>query len=306
MLAGASPGYWIGFHLLVIALLLIDLVVLQRRSSAPSLKMAWGWTAVVAALAGCFALMIWHNMGRRPALEFTSGYLIEGSLSVDNLFVFLLMFRALCLSREEQRRALFWGVLGAIVMRALFIVMGVSLLTRFEWVQYIFGAGLLIAAVRLMRPSHAKTRPSRLVRWLHARRSPAVAAEEQTTGHLNISSLLLVIVAIEVTDLIFALDSIPAVLAITRNPFLAYTSNIFAILGLRSLFFALSHLLDKLRLLHYGLAIILAFVACKMLLAKWILIPVGWSLAAVVSVLAAFTAASIFSGRPPADPHHTP
>lgn len=310
MFAAAPLSYWIGFHALVGALLLVDLVVLQRRNTAPSQAMAWGWTGFVALLAGCFAIMLWRVMGREPALEFTSGYLIEGSLSVDNLFVFLLMFRALGLSRSEQRRALLWGVLGAIVMRALFITLGVSLLTRFEWVQYIFGGALLIAAIRLMRPTHGKQKPSKLILWLRNRHPAATAPDPQANDpadhhtHLSVSSLLFVILAVELTDLIFALDSIPAVLAITRNPFIVYTSNIFAILGLRSLYFALSHLLDKLCLLHYGLAFILAFVALKMLLAKWISIPVEWSLVIILGILGIFTAASIFSTRPAETPHH--
>jgi len=327
MFAAAPLSYWIGFHALVVLLLLIDLVVLQRRNSAPSQAMAWGWTVFVAVLAGFFALLVWHAMGREPALEFTSGYLIESSLSVDNLFVLLLMFRALRLSREEQRRALLWGVLGAIVMRALFISLGVSLITRFEWIQYVFGLVLLVAAIRLLRPSHAKQKPSKMIQWLRSKHSShAVAthpaqdatmamspvdpvagtAATQPTVPLATSSLLFVILAVEVTDLIFALDSIPAVLAITRNPFIVYTSNIFAILGLRSLFFALSHLLDKLRLLHYGLAVILAFVALKMLLAKWIAVPVGWSLAVILTILGVFVLASLVSPRAPRGSQHPP
>jgi tellurite resistance protein TerC len=322
MFAAAPLSYWIGFHALVAVLLLVDLVLLQRRNSAPSQAMAWGWTAFVAVLAGCFAIFIARTMGGRPALEFTSGYLIEGSLSVDNLFVFLLMFRALGLSREEQRRALLWGVLGAIVMRALFISLGVSLITRFEWIQYVFGIVLLVAAIRLLRPSHPKQKPSKIIQWLRSKQAkPAspvaenAASDPLSADHPNsttpglrppslpavplaASSLLFVILAIEVTDLVFALDSIPAVLAITHNPFIVYTSNIFAILGLRSLFFALSHLLDKLRLLHYGLAVILVFVALKMLLAKWIEVPVTWSLAVILAILGAFTFASILSARP--------
>ncbi|HEY0794196.1 MAG TPA: TerC/Alx family metal homeostasis membrane protein [Acidisarcina sp.] len=321
MFAAAPLSYWIGFHALVGVLLLIDLVVLQRRNIAPSQAMAWGWTGFVAVLAGCFAIFIGHSMGRQPALEFTSGYLIEGSLSVDNLFVFLLMFRALGLSREEQRRALLWGVLGAIVMRALFISLGVSLITRFEWIQYVFGVILLGAAVRLLRPTHAKQKPSKMLEWLRGRHSRAVATAPMKNSTspastvagtvaatpaipLAVSSLLFVILAIEVTDLIFALDSIPAVLAITHNAFIVYTSNIFAILGLRSLFFALSHLLDKLRLLHYGLAVILGFVALKMLLAKWVNVPVTWSLVVILTILGVFTLASIFSTKPAPGTRH--
>lgn len=302
MFTAAPLSYWIGFHLIVAVLLLVDLVVLQRSGQVPSQRVAWGWTSFVAALAGCFALWLAYRLGRQPALEFTSGYLIEGSLSVDNLFVFLLMFRALGLSREEQRRALLWGVCGAILMRAIFISLGVALLTRFEWIQYVFGAVLLVAAIRLMRPGHGNKEPSKLMGWLRGKHSASGGPGHQSSAAIATSSLLFVILAIEVTDLVFALDSIPAVLAVTRNPFLAYTSNIFAILGLRSLFFALSHLLDKLRLLHYGLAVILAFVALKMLLARWLEVPVSISLTVILAVLAIFTVASLSKTKS----HHLP
>lgn len=283
MFAGASPGYWIAFHAIVAVLLFVDLGVLQRFRPSVSIRTAWSWTAVLAALAFCFALFLSHTQGKQRGLEFLSGYLVEGSLSVDNLFVFLLMFRSLELDIEEQRRVLLWGVLGAIVMRAGFIFAGASLLLRFAWLEYIFGAFLLIAAVRLLRHKPDSASRSGPARWLlnRARNAP-----------LALSSFLLIVLAVEATDLIFALDSIPAVLAITRDTFIVYTSNIFAILGLRSLYFALSSALDRLRLLHYGLALILAFVGVKMLLNHWIKIPVTWSLAFIILVLAVFTLAS--------------
>jgi tellurite resistance protein TerC len=287
--AGASLGYWIAFHAIVVVLLFVDLAILQR-SKTVSIRAAWSWTAVVAAFAFCFALLLSRTQGKQPALEFLSGYLVEGSLSVDNLFVFLLMFRSLNLDIEEQRRVLLWGILGAIVMRALFIVLGTSLLARFEWVEYIFGAFLLIAAIRLMRHKSGKEPPSGPVLWLQSRCLSGVAGTR-----LPLKSFLLIVLAVELTDLVFALDSIPAVLAISRDTFVIYTSNIFAILGLRSLYFALSSALDRLRLLHYGLAVILAFVGFKMLTGHWFQIPVTWSLGFIVAVLAIFTLASIYT-----------
>lgn len=287
MFAGASPGYWIAFHIIVAVLLFVDLGILQRRSRSVSVRTAWGWTAVLTALAFCFALFLSKTQGRQRGLEFLSGYLVEGSLSVDNLFVFLLMFRSLGLEIEQQRRVLLWGVLGAIVMRGAFIFVGTSLLAHFAWFEDIFGAFLLIAAVRLFRHKPS----SGAARWLLNR----------TGGNsLALSSFLLIVLAVEATDLIFALDSVPAVLAITRDTFIVYTSNIFAILGLRSLYFALSSALDRLRLLHYGLALILVFVGAKMILNRWIQIPVAWSLAFIVLVLAVFALASRFTASKPA------
>ncbi|MGA9245995.1 MAG: TerC/Alx family metal homeostasis membrane protein [Silvibacterium sp.] len=289
MIAGASIGYWVAFHAIVAILLFVDLAVLQRSSKAVSIRAAWSWTAVVAALAFCFALLLSQTQGKQPALEFLSAYLVEGSLSVDNLFVFLLMFRSLGLDTEQQRRVLLWGVLGAIVLRALFILVGASLLARFEWIEYVFGTFLLVAAIRLLRHKPGEPSPSGPVRWLQGR---CLGIGQKK---LALSPLLLIVLAVEATDLVFALDSIPAVLAISRNVFIVYTSNIFAILGLRSLYFALSSALDRLRLLHYGLAIILAFVAFKMLTNRRLQIPVGWSLAFIVTVLAVFTIASRFT-----------
>jgi tellurite resistance protein TerC len=285
MFAGASPGYWIAFHAIIAVLLFMDLVVIRRRHSH-SLRAAWGWTGILAAMAFCFALFLSHTQGRERGLEFLSGYLVEGALSVDNLFVFLLMFRSLHLDIEEQHRVLLWGVIGAIIMRGTFIFAGTELLRHFAWIQYVFGAFLLIASVRLMRHKPETGTPSGPSRWLMKR-----CGNEP----LSLTSFLLIVLAVEATDLIFALDSIPAVLAITRDTFIVYTSNIFAILGLRSLYFALAGALNKLRLLHYGLALILAFVALKMLLNRWVQIPVSWSLVFIVVVLAAFAIASRFT-----------
>jgi tellurite resistance protein TerC len=293
MIAGASLPFWISFHAIVALLLFVDLVLLQR-SKTVSLRKAWAWTAVVAAMAFCFAIFLSQMQGREHGLQFLSGYLVEGSLSIDNLFVFLLLFRSLQLDLEQQRRVLLFGVLGAILLRGLCIFLGVALLERFSSIEYVFGAILLLAGIRLLRSKsegESKTQPGPM-RWLLRRVHPGQG------GATPVSAFLLIVLAVEATDLIFALDSIPAVLAISRDPFVIYTSNIFAILGLRSLYFALANMLDKLRLLHYGLALILIFVAFKMLAARWIKVPTLVSLSVILAVLAIFTAASKFLPAP--------
>ncbi|HYK34382.1 TerC/Alx family metal homeostasis membrane protein [Alloacidobacterium sp.] len=292
MIAGASIPYWIGFHVLVAVLLIVDLAVLHRGSHSTKMRNAWAWTIFLATLACGFALFLSKTQGRQPGLEFFSGYLIEGSLSVDNLFVFLLMFRSLRLDAEEQHRVLLWGILGAIVMRAVFIAVGVSLLNRFAWVEYVFGTFLLVAAIRLLRHKPGDDSSPGLMSWLQRRCLRGVHDSGEAGIKLGMPAFFFVILAVEATDLVFALDSIPAVLAITRDPFIVYTSNIFAILGLRSLYFVLAGMLDKLRLLHYGLAVILAFVALKMLLAHWIEVPVSISLAVILITLLIFAIAS--------------
>ncbi len=283
--AGASLPFWIGFHALVAVLLLTDLLLLGRaKTPRAGVRQAWWWTAALAAAAFCFALFVSHEQGAEHALAFVSGYLVEGSLSIDNLFVFLLLFRSLGLNERGQRQVLLWGVLGAIVLRAACIFAGVALLGRFAWVQYVFGAVLLLAGLRLLKPQNEEDEQPRLLRWLRKRLAGA--------GELAGSAFVLVVLVVEVTDLLFALDSIPAVLAITRDTFIVYTSNIFAILGLRSLYFGLAAVLDKLRLLHYGLAVILIFVAGKMLAAKWVEVPAWVSLVVIVAILGGFAAAS--------------
>lgn len=307
MLAGAPLSYWIGFHALVLGLLATDLLFLNHKREEVAQRLAWAWTLFLICLAGGFALWLLRVDGHQHALEFFSGYLIETSLSVDNLFVFLLMFRSLGLNRQQQHQVLLWGIGGAILMRALFIAAGVSLLARYAWVEYVFGAILLIAAVRLMKPEPKHAKPSRLMRWIQGKSTAnpqsaggALASGTPPAAHdfsLTARSLVMIVAAVEATDLVFALDSIPAVLAITRDPFIAYTSNIFAILGLRSLFFALSGMLDRFRLLHYGLGVILGFVALKMLLARWLHVSVAISLAVILSILAIFVAASLVDDR---------
>jgi tellurite resistance protein TerC len=278
-IAGAPVLWWIGFHAAVLVLLVTDALLPHSRRDEPRPKLAWMWSLFMALVAGGFAFWLNFEQGRQTALEFVSGYTIETSLSIDNLFVFLILFRGFGISHRQQHRALLWGVGGAIVLRACFIALGVSLLARFSWITYVFGGILLYAAWRLLKGnSAADAMPSWVTRMQKGSRT-----------------LLFVILAVEATDLLFAIDSIPAVLAVSRNPFVVYTSNIAAILGLRSLYFALSSLLDRFHYLHYGLGALLGFVALKMLAAHWVEIPVTWSLAIMGVILGVCAAASLMA-----------
>jgi len=269
MIAGASWTWWLGFHAVVAVVMLAD-SLLFRGSHAERRALAWLVPAVLVVAAAAFAVWIAFTMGRQTALEFVAGYTIETSLSVDNLFVFLVIFQGFGISPARQHKALFWGIAGAVVLRALFIAAGITLLQHFAWITWIFGLFLLYAAWRLVRGGSAHAAIPGWIRNLHGANG----------------SLLPVILAVEFTDLLFATDSIPAVLAVSHNPFVVYTSNIAAILGLRSLYFALAALLDRLRYLHYGLGALLAFVALKMLAAKWIDVPIVLSLIIIGAILA--------------------
>ena len=303
---GATPiSHWIGFHLFIFALLAIELVYARRQGAARTHSTAVKATILWVAAALAFALFIFHSLGSQYATQYLAGYAIEESLSVDNLFVFLILFRAFNIQPSYQPRVLFWGVAGAIVMRGAFIAAGLDLLSHFEWISYVFAGILLIAAVRLVLPStqKAETAPS-WIKWLHrvhpvSLRQDKFFAREDGRGMVTV--LFLALVAIEITDVVFALDSIPAVLSITRHPFLAYTSNIMAVMGLRSLYFLLAHLLAKLRFLHYGLAAVLGFAALKMLSAHWIDIGPLVSLATIVFILAITIALSLIFRK--ADAH---
>jgi len=282
MIGGASWTWWIAFHVVVVLLLVVDAALPGHRSdSHAAQRVAWLWTAVLAAAAMAFAGWLAVKEGRTTALQFVAGYAIETSLSVDNLFVFLVIFQGFQISGQRQHRALLWGVAGAVVLRGSFIAAGVTLLHRFAWITYIFGAFLLYAAWRLVRGGSAK---AAIPEWIR-RMQPAKG------------SLLPVIVAVEATDLLFAVDSIPAVLAISHDPFVVYTSNIAAILGLRSLYFALAGLLDRLRYLHYGLGALLGFIALKMLAARWLEIPITLSLAIIGGILAVCAMLSLLKGE---------
>ena len=281
MIAGVSWTWWVGFHAVVAGALLADsLLPGHRRESRHAQAFVWVGTAGLALAAAGFAWWIAVTMGRQTALEFVAGYTIETSLSVDNLFVFMVLFEGFRISAQRQHTALQWGVWGAFVLRAAFIAVGVTLLQKFEWVTWIFGVILLYAAWRLVRGGSAR---AAIPEWI-VRLQPAKG------------SLLPVIVAVEVTDLLFATDSIPAVLSITHNPFVAYTSNVAAILGLRSIYFGLAAMLERFKYLHYGLGALLAFAALKMLAARWVDVPVTLSLAVIGTILAVCAAVSWSAG----------
>ncbi len=283
MIGGASWTWWVGFHVVVLVLLLIDAFLPGTRGESKRTQtVAWVWTAVLALCAAGFAGWIAVAQGRVPALQFVAGYTIETSLSVDNLFVFLVLFEGFQISPQRQHTALLWGVGGAVVMRALFIALGVTLLKRFDWITYVFGLFLLYAAWRLIRGGSTR---AAIPDWIR-RLQPAKG------------SLLPVILAVEFTDLLFAVDSIPAVLAISHDPFVVYTSNIAAILGLRSLYFALAALLDRIHYLHYGLGAMLGFVAFKMLASHWLDLPIAGSLAIMGAILAVCAVASALRKGP--------
>ncbi|MGA3134550.1 MAG: TerC/Alx family metal homeostasis membrane protein [Terracidiphilus sp.] len=285
MIAGVSWVWWVEFHAVVAALLIADSLLTDHwRNSRYAQTFAWVSTAALVLAAAGFAAWIAIAKGHQPALEFVGGYAIEASLSVDNLFVFLVIFQGFRISPQRQHKALLWGVAGAVVLRALFIAAGIALLKRFDWVTWIFGLVLLYAAWRLVRGGSAHAvipQAPATIRRLLWRLQPAPRLRP------GIGSLLPVILAVEVTDVLFALDSIPAVLAISHNPFVVYTSNIAAVLGLRSLYLALSSLLNRFRYLHYGLGAMLAFVALKMLAARRIEVPITLSLAVMGAILAA-------------------
>lgn len=296
--------FWILFNLFVVAMLALDLGVLNRRSHRVGFREALAWSAVWIALAAAFAVLVlfWH--GRAQALQFVTGYVIELSLSVDNLFVFLVIFRYFKVPGEYQHKVLFWGILGALVMRGAFIVAGVGLIRRFSWITYAFGALLVYSGLKLLRQGKTEIHPDKnFVLRLFRRAFPVT--EEYVGGQLFTrrfsarrsglcaTPLLLVLLVVETSDILFAVDSIPAVLAITLNAFIVYTSNVFAILGLRAMYFALAGMMDLFHYLHYGLSVVLIFIGFKMLGSHYVYIPTGWALAIVLLVLGASIVASL-------------
>jgi len=298
--ASAPLTDWIGFHIALVGLLAVELWFArrERRLGLDPQRIAIAATVMWTAVALSFALFVHHRLGGTASVQYLAGYALEQSLSIDNLFVFLLLFRFFRIESARQPRVLFWGLAGAIVMRGTFVAGGIALLARFAVVTYVFAAILLIAAVRLVFPSKEEeegTAP-RWITWLQ-RVHPISQRQDcfftRENGRRMGTVLLLCLVAIELTDVVFALDSIPAVLSITRNPFLAYTSNIMAVIGLRSLYFLLIRSLARLRFLHYGLAAVLGFAAIKMLASRWFEVGPGASLATVVGLLGLTVAASL-------------
>ena len=295
-----TPVLWIGFTVFVLAMLALDLGVFHRKAHEIGVREALVWTSVWIALAMLFNLGIYAWFGSERALEFFTGYLIEKALSVNNIFVFLVIFGTFAVPAKLQHRVLFWGILGALVMRALFIFAGAAALQRFHWVNYVFGAFLVLTGLKLLVQRDVEVHPERnpLFR-LFRRFVPAVSdyRNEHFTlvdaGTRYATPLLLVLVAIEATDIVFAVDSIPAIFGVTSDPFIVYTSNIFAILGLRALYFALAGVMGKFHYLKVGLSLVLAFVGAKMLLAGVYEIPILASLAVIAALLAGAVVASL-------------
>jgi tellurite resistance protein TerC len=288
-----TPLLWIGFLAFVCAMLALDLGVFHRHPHAVTTKEALGWSAAWISLALLFNLGLYFLFGADHALEFTAGYLIEKALAIDNIFVFMVVFRAFAVPKNEQHRVLFWGVLGALVMRAVFIFAGGAVLQRFHWAMYVFGGLLIVTGVRLLMNRHqAEAHPenSAVLRFF-ARIMPATSdfSGDRFTivkaGKRYATPLLLALVAIEVSDLVFALDSIPAIFAVTTDPFLVFTSNIFAILGLRSLYFVLADVIDRFVYLKPALAFVLMFVGVKMCIVDFYKVPIPLSLGVIIGIL---------------------
>jgi tellurite resistance protein TerC len=309
-----SPLLWAGFTAVVLALLALDLGVFHRKAHEVRIREALGWTAFWISLALVFNVAVYFAFGSDRALEFLTGYLIEKALSVDNIFVFIVIFSAFSVPAKFQHRALFWGILGALVMRAIFIFLGAALLQRFHWISYVFGGFLVFTGIKLMLNQGTQVDPERNpVLRLFRKVVPSIT--EYRDGHFTVveggkryaTPLLLVLVAIEATDIVFAVDSIPAIFAVTPDPFIVYTSNIFAILGLRALYFALAGIMGKFTYLKVGLSLVLMFVGVKMLVAGVFKIPIAVSLGVIALLLGGSIAASLLrSARKPPEHHALP
>ena len=300
MMIATNIWFWVGFIAFVLAMLSLDLGIFNRTPHVVGAREALTWTAVWVGLALVFSAGLAVLADRQAALTFLTGYVIEESLSVDNIFVIVLIFQYFAVPAQYQHRVLFWGILGALIMRGLFIGAGAALLDRFGWVIYIFGVLLVITGIRMaVKQDEEFDGEQNAVVRLVRRVLPVTATYRgkhffsRDAGRRYATPLLLVLVLVEATDLIFAIDSIPAIFGITRDPFLVFTSNIFAVLGLRSLFFLLATVVTKFHLLKYGLAVILTFVGAKMLAEHWVHMPIMLSLGIVIGVLAASIAASL-------------
>ena len=295
--------FWILFNLFVLAMLALDLGVFSRRAHTVGFREALGWSSMWMALAAAFAVLVYFWHGRPVALEFVTGYVIELSLSVDNLFVFLVIFRYFRVPAEQQHKVLFWGILGALVMRGIFILAGVGLIRRFHWIIYVFGALLVYSGIRLFREGEEEIHPEKnpilrlFRRWMPVTKDYVNGKFFVRTPELCATPLLVVLLVVETTDVLFAVDSIPAVLAITLNAFIVYTSNVFAILGLRSMYFALAGMMEMFDYLHYGLSLVLIFVGAKMLVSHYYHIPTELALGVVVAVLGISVVASLLFPR---------
>ncbi|MCS6949415.1 MAG: TerC family protein [bacterium] len=301
---------WVGFSLLVLSMLALDLGVFHRKAHEVSFREALVWSVVWIALALAFNVGVYFWKGSSSAVEFLAAYLIEKSLSVDNIFVFLVIFNYFQVPPAYQHRILFWGIIGALVFRALFIVAGIQLLKMFHWMVYVFGVFLLFTGIRMAvrhgKHLHLEHNPAlRLARRLF-RVTPAYEGARffvRKEGALYATPLFVTLLFVESTDIVFAIDSIPAVLAVSRDLFVVYTSNVFAILGLRALYFCLAGFMRLFAYLHYGLAVVLAFIGMKMVLSDVYKVPVGWSLGFIALAL---TVSIVFSiAKPPVEKQPT-
>jgi tellurite resistance protein TerC len=291
---------WVAFNVFVLMMLAVDLGVVHRHAHTVRLKEALVWSGIWIALALLFALGVYFWYGPQPALEFLTGYLIEKSLSVDNIFVFVLIFAYFKVPALYQHKVLFWGILGALVMRAIFIFAGIALLQRLHWIIYVFGALLIVTGIKMAMEKDKEIHPDKNPVLRLFRRLVPVTEDYHADhffvrrfGHYAATPLFVVLLVVETTDIIFAVDSIPAILAITVDPFLVYTSNVFAILGLRALYFALAGVMQLFHYLHYGLSAILVFVGAKMLLADVYKLPVGVALGVIAGILLISVIASV-------------
>lgn len=297
---GTPVHVWVVFGVAIAVAIIVDLGVFHRKAHRIGLKEAIAESVAWISVALLFNLWVYHARGHQAGLEFLTGYLVEKSLSVDNIFVFLLIFESLAVPAQAQHKVLYYGVVGALVMRAAFVFAGVALLRSFHWVLFVFGAVLLLTAVRMLLPSAHMVKPER--NWLVRLVRMAVPVTTQYEGESfwvrrggqwNATPLFLALVAVEATDILFAVDSVPAVLAITRDSFIAYSSNVFAILGLRALYFGLADVLPRFRFLRPGLAAILLFTGAKMVASDWISISTGASLGTILGIVAVMIAASV-------------
>ena len=301
-----SPLLWGLFLLLILALLALDLGVVHRRMHRVGIREAVVWSVVWTLIALAFNLWLAWRFGHRAGVEFLAGYIIERSLSFDNIFVFVVILNYFAVPDYLQHRVLYWGILGALVSRGIFIGLGAALLSRFHWLIYFLGAFLIYTGVKVFRGEEVEVEPAKNPVLRLFQRFVPLTAEYQgkrflvrREGRRLATPLLLVLVAVEVTDIVFAVDSIPAVFGVTRDSFIVFTSNIFAILGLRALYFLLAGLMTRFHYLGYGLGLVLAFVGGKMLLQPWKEIPVEWSLGIVLAILAVAVAASLLFPEPP-------
>jgi len=304
---------WIGFNVFVLAMLALDLGVFHRQAREVKVKEALWWSAVWIALALTFNAGIYFWRGEEAALEFLTGYLLEKALSVDNIFVFIMIFAYFRAPAQYQHKVLFWGILGALIMRAIFIATGITLLQHFHWVIYIFGAFLILTGIKLAVQKDKEVHPEKNpVLKLFRRFMPVTKNFEgdkfvvKRDGRRFATPLLVVLLMVETTDVVFALDSIPAILAITTDPFIVYTSNVFAILGLRALYFALAGIMQMFHYLSYGLAAILAFVGVKMMIMDFYKLPIDISLGVVAGILALSVLISVLRPRRKADTVRSP